>query len=328
MEYREDLEKPVIQSDEVLIKVKRCGICGSDREAFESEGLNIKGIILGHEFSGEVVELGNHVKRIKAGDLVTADPSIPCNECYWCVRHLQNMCKMPMSLGVTVNGAMAEYINVKATQLLKLPNSVSLEEGAMLEPLSVAIYAVQESQFKVGDNAVVLGAGVIGLLTLQVLKVAGASNVHVIEPVQSKQEIATLLGADAVFPPERWTKINRLTGKIGPDHVFDCVGLPQTLMNAMQLIRKGGNITVIGIHAEPFELDGYLQLTLKNITLRGLFGYIHDNFHTAISLIKQNKVKLKPLITKTIPLEDVPRALEELSKPDHEDLKIIVNVSD
>jgi L-iditol 2-dehydrogenase len=273
VEIKENLEKPLHSDDEVLIKVKRVGICGSDVESYATGALYLTGNVLGHEFSGEIIEVGKDVKKVKTGMRVTVNPQIPCHECYWCLHDQENMCKLQnYALGTTEHGAMRAFINVKAERVHVLPESVSYEAGSTVEPLAVAIYAVRQSGFIVGDSAAIFGAGTIGLMTIQVLKNAGAGNIYVIEPVESKQQRALAVGADKVFKPNIWNKITRLTDKVGPDHVFDCVGKPETVMTSIQLVKKGGHVTLIGIHTDPFEMKGFMQIALNNITIRGVYG--------------------------------------------------------
>jgi 2-desacetyl-2-hydroxyethyl bacteriochlorophyllide A dehydrogenase len=323
---KDDLTKPEINPDEVLIKVKKVGICGTDVGSYETGGPYLPMKIIGHEFSGEIVEVGEKVKKIKIGNRVTANPQIPCHECYYCLHHQENMCKLQnYSLGTTEHGAMRDFINVKAERVHILPDNVSFENGAIVEPLSIAINAVQESGFKLGDNAAVLGAGPIGLFVVQVLKTAGAKSIFVLEPVESKQKKALELGADKAFDPKAWNKIVRLTNKLGPDHVFDCVGLSSTVSTSLSLIKKGGCITLIGMHSSSFEINNALLFTTNNITLKGFFGYNQDTFQTAISLLEQGEVDGESVITNHIKIDDVPQIFDKLANPPHNELKVIVD---
>lgn len=323
---RDDLPNPTIEKDEVLIKVKYCGICGSDIESFETGVLETPGIIIGHEFSGEIVEVGDDVRGWDIGDRVAANPALPCGKCYWCMHDQENLCKWTSAIGTTFNGAMAEYINVRSTRLFKLPDNVSTEEGALLEPLAVAVYAVQDSNLIIGQTCTVIGAGSIGLLTIQVLSAAGAREIYVIEPVQSKQQLALNFGAKKVFPPNKWSRINRLTKKIGPDHIYDCVGLPETFINSLKLIKRGGIITLVGIHAESFEMKGFLSMMLKNITMKGVYGYLNETFTTALNLVEKNKIDLKSMITRKIPLNQAVSVFEQLVDNKHKDIKVLVEI--
>ncbi|MHA1147486.1 MAG: zinc-dependent alcohol dehydrogenase [Promethearchaeota archaeon] len=326
VQYKEDLPDPEIKPDEVLIKVKICGICGSDIESYETGKLEIPGIILGHEFSGEIAKLGENVKSFEIGDRVGANPILSCDNCYWCKQGQEHMCKWSSGIGTTYNGAMAEYLVIKADNIYKLPDSVTFEMAAMLDPIAVGVYALQESSFKEGDNAVVIGAGTIGLFMIQVLKASRASKIFVLEPVKSKQEKAKAVGATQVFTPNQWSKIIRATKKIGPDFIFDCAGNPQTFMTSLQLIKKGGFISVIGIHVEKFEMKGFLQLMLKNITMRGMYAYDGGTFKTALTLLEKGKINMDPIITNRITLKEVPAMFEKLSNPPHEEIKVIIKM--
>jgi threonine dehydrogenase-like Zn-dependent dehydrogenase len=318
--------KPEIKSDEVLIQVKKVAICGSDVLSYETGGPYLPNKILGHEFSGELVEIGENVKKLKEGMRVTVNPQLPCHECYYCLHDQENMCKIKnYAYGTTEDGAMREFINVKAERVHVLPDNVSYEEGATVEPLSVAVYAVEQSGFCLGQNAAVIGAGPIGMMTIQVLRSAGANKIYVIEPVESKQKMAIELGADKAFLPKAWNKIVRLTDKLGPDHVFDCVGLSSTFSTALQLIKKGGKITLIGIHASTLEINNILFMTTNNISVRGVYGYNQDIYKTAINLYAQKKIRVDPLITSRIRLEQVPEMFKVLGNPPHEELKVIVD---
>lgn len=323
---KENLEKPSLKPEEVLVKVKYCGICGSDIESYKTGALEKPGIIIGHEFSGKIAEVGENVKGWNIGDRVTANPSLPCNKCYWCKHSQENLCKWSSALGTTFDGAMAEYINVNAERLIKIPDDVSLEEGALLEPLSVALYAVEQSGFNIGEDATVIGAGSIGLSAIQVLNAAGASNIFVLEPVESKQKLALEVGASNVFPPEKWGKINRITDRIGPEYVFDCVGLPETIMNSLQLVKRGGLITVIGLYTEPFEMKGFMSLMLKSITMKGVYGYLQDTFITGMKLIKNKRIDVRPMISRIVNIETVPELFKDLINRKHEDIKILVEI--
>lgn len=322
---RDDFPKPTIQPDEVLIKVKYCGICGSGIESYKMAGMYSSGIILGHEFSGEIVEVGDKVKKLKIGNRVTANPTLPCSDCYWCNRNQENMCKIHNNaLGIFTNGAMAEYINVNADRIHILSDSISYEEGATIEPLCVGLYAVQESGIKMGESAAVYGAGTIGLMTINALKAVGA-DIYVLELLESKHKLALELGADNVFSPKNWKKIHRLTDRRGPDHVFDCVGIGATITSSIDLVRYGGQITIIGMNPEPFEIKNFYGMAAGNKSLRGIYGYINDTFGTAINLLEKGKVNVKPMISKIIKLDEVPEIFEILSKP-HDEIKVLVEI--
>ncbi len=323
---KNDFLKPEINSDEVLIKVKKVGICGSGVGSYKTGGPYIPGNIIGHEFSGEIVEIGEEVKKLKIGSRVTVNPQIPCNDCYYCNHDQENMCKLQnYTLGATENGAMRDYINVKADRIHLLPDNVSYEGGATVEPLSIALHAIQQSGFRIGDTAAVLGAGPIGLFIIQVLKVSGAKKIFALEPVESKQKKALELGADKVFKPNAWNKIVRLTDKLGPDYVYDCVGLSSTVSTSLSLIKKGGCITIIGMHDSFYEIKNAQLLILNSITIKGTYGYTQDVYKTAISLLEQKKINVESIITNQIKIDEVPQMFEKLANPPHDELKVLVD---
>ncbi len=323
---KNDLTKPEIGQDEVLIKVKKVGICGTGVGSYETGGPFIPGNIIGHEFSGELVEIGENVKKLKIGNRVTVNPQIPCNECYFCIHDQENMCKLQnYALGTTEDGAMRDFINVKADRVHILPENVSYESGAIVEPLSIVIQGIQESGFKIGDTAAVIGAGPIGLFAIQVLRVSGAHKIYVLEPVESKQKKALELGADKAFDPKLWNKIVRLTDKIGPDHIYDCVGLSSTVTTSLSLIKKGGCITIIGMHDSSYEINNARLITTNSITIKGTYGYTQDVYKTALSLLEQGKINVETIITNRIKIDDVPQMFEKLANPPHDELKVIVD---
>ena len=323
---KDDFLKPEINSNGVLIKVKKVGICGTDVGSYETGGPNIPGKIIGHEFSGEIVEIGENVKKLKIGNRVTVNPQIPCNNCYYCNHDQENMCKLQnYSLGTTENGAMRDFINVKAERVHKLPDNVSYDGGAIVEPLSIALHAIQQSGFKIGDTAAVIGTGPIGLFVIQILRASGAKKIFALEPVESKQKIALELGADKVFKPILWNKIVRATDKIGPDHVYDCVGLSSTVTTSLSLIKKGGCITIIGMHDSSYEINNARLITINSITVKGTYGYNQDVYKTAISLLEQGKINIELFITNRITINEIPQMFEKLANPPHDELKVLVN---
>ncbi|RLE79903.1 MAG: alcohol dehydrogenase, partial [Thermoprotei archaeon] len=226
-----DTERPEIGDDQVLIRVKRCGICGSDIHAYKGKHPDfIIPIIPGHEFSGVIEEVGSSVKRVKEGDRVVVEPLKVCGKCYYCRRGAYNKCTNLKVLGAQVNGAFAEYIAVDERWVYRLPDNVSFEEGAMVEPLAVAVHAVKRANH-IGNNVLVLGSGTIGLLLAQVLKIYGASEVIVTDIKDWKLNLAKEFGAITVNPLKDDLKeaIDRVTGGIGVDSSFEAVGNEETL---------------------------------------------------------------------------------------------------
>ena len=209
-----DVPEPIVGKDQVKIKVRWCGICGSDVHEYREGPMLIPKnphpltgksfpIILGHEFSGDVVEVGKSVKRIAVGDRVTINCLIYCGTCLYCRQGEYNMCLKLGTVGLAWDGAFAEFVVVPEYTVIKIPDEVTYEMGAFAEPLAVAVRGVKRSRLKVGDTAVVIGAGPIGLLVIQAARVLGASKVFAIEPIQRRRELAKQLGASEVFDPTR-----------------------------------------------------------------------------------------------------------------------------
>ncbi|TXT64880.1 MAG: D-arabitol-phosphate dehydrogenase [Promethearchaeota archaeon] len=327
VEIKDDLEQPKPNSNEVLVKVRYCGICGSGVESFKHGGLYLPNKILGHEFSGDIVEIGGSVKGFKIGDRVSVNPGLPCGECYWCKQSKENMCKIANNaIGCTHDGGMAEYAAVRADQTHRIPDEMSYIEGACVEPLANCVYAVRESEIRLGENATVFGAGTIGLMTIQALSAAGVHQIYAIEPVKFKQEKALELGALKCLEPKKYNKVSRFTEGRGPDYIFDCVGIPESIMSSINLITRGGKIMLLGIHVGSFEMKGWMQVPLKNIRLQGIFGFTSEAFHTSLELIAHHKVDAKAIVTKIIKLDEVPAMFEELANPFHKEIKVLVEI--
>ena len=318
--YKIDYPEPTSLKDrEVLIKVKYCGICGSDLEAYQ-HGKVLMPIILGHEFAGDIVKLGPGVEGWAIGDRVTAYPSQFCGKCFYCQQGQENLCKNIINgLGITINGALAEYVKIPANYICKLPKELSYQEGAVVEPLSVGYHGVNLSGIQPADTAVVLGAGTIGLSTIQALKLRGIKEIYVIEPNAFNRNIALQLGAKEIIRP------NRLN-KIGPDFVFDCAGFPVTYKKDINIVRNGGTVVLLGIHFELTPIS-FLQLITKEVNLKGSFGYTFQEFKTIIKLLLQGKIHPESMITKIVPLSNIIKeGFQALLHPDRQAVKILAKI--
>lgn len=319
LEYVADFPKPTLAKDEVLIKVDYCGICGSDLEAFQY-GMILMPIIPGHEFSGEIAELGANVTNWRIGDRITCYPGSFCGKCYYCTQGEENLCKkMVLGLGLSINGAMAEYVKFPAKYLFKLPDTVSYEEGAIVEPLSVGYHGVKLSKIQPSDTAVVIGAGTIGIATIQALKLLNIKDIYVIDPNEFNRNIALQLGA-------KETKAPMLINKIGPDFVFVCAGFPDTYQNAIKIVRGGGSIILLGVHFDPVKTN-YLQIIAKEATLKGSFGYSNAEFQEVLALLAKKQFQPNLLISKKVKLENaVQDGFLELLSKEKKAVKILLEI--
>ena len=319
LELKEDFPRPVPSKNEVLIRVKYCGICGSDLEAYKY-GKVLTPLILGHEFSGDIEEIGSNVEGWNIGDRVTAYPGEFCGKCFYCERGDVNLCnRMLTGLGLSVNGAFAEFVKISADFLSKLPDSVSYEAGALVEPLSVGYHGVKKSGIRKNDTAVVIGAGTIGLSTIQSLKLNDIRNIHVIEPSEFNLNLAIQMGAQKAIRPSR-------LNKVGPDFVFDCAGFPKTYKDAISIIQKGGTIVLLGVHFKSVPIS-FLQLITKEVNMIGSFGYSHEEFKEIITLLSQDKIQTNLIISKKVKLDDaIEQGFHELLRPDKKAAKILIEI--
>ncbi len=307
----QELEVPKYKTDEVLIKVKYCGICGSDLPRALDGGVHSFPIVVGHEFSGQIVEVGAAVESVKVGDRVTAGALLPCGKCEACQQGRPAMCTNYGFIGSRQNGAMAEYVAVKAQNVVKLPDEVDYKEGAMIEPLTVALHGIQRVNIKAGATALVFGAGTIGLLALQCLKAVGAGKVYMVDVVDKKLELAKKLGADDVINSMNVDLNEYLSQNGKPEIVVENSGSPIAQAQCLEIVKKCGSVVYIGtatrdliLKPETFEkiLRGELNITGSWMSYSAPYpGY---EWTTAVEYIKEKKIDLKSMITNVYKLED------------------------
>jgi 2-desacetyl-2-hydroxyethyl bacteriochlorophyllide A dehydrogenase len=306
---------PVPGPEEALVRIKYCGICGSDLHAFEN-GFLLPGLTIGHEFSGIIESVGDNCDCRAPGEYVTGNNIIGCGNCSSCRKGLDNLCLEMRRLGITDQGAMAEYAVIPAKDLVKLPKDVSLEQAALTEPLSVGLHAINKININRDDKYLILGAGTIGLVVLALLKYLGVENVVVVEPNPERGAIAKRMGAAKVINPEI-TKVNReinsLTDNRGMNVVFECAGLPETIQEACSLGVAGATVVVLGICYQPVKLN-FLNLVTQEINIITAFGKTSKEFREAAGLIAGGLVDLSPLITGIVPVAEVAKAFHQPSR--------------
>lgn len=313
----EEVPYPVLEAHGVIIKVKACGICGSDLHVYKREDKG--GTIFGHEFSGEIVEVGREVKDIYPGMRVTAVGFRPCGECFWCKQGKGYRCSHMELIGYEFPGAMAEYVHVPYAVLgrtiFPLPEELSYEEGASVEPLSISYFSVNRAQPKPEDTALVIGLGVIGLHAVQVLKAMGVKTVIASGRRPARLKAAQALGADFVIDAAKEDTVGRvweITGNLGVDIVVECAGQQVTFDQSIAVVKGGGKVMLVGVYEEPLTWDP-LTAIAKNVSLIGCLG---GNFPACINLLKTGQVKARPLITHTFPLEEAAEAFRvQLADP-------------
>jgi L-iditol 2-dehydrogenase len=303
--------KPVPGPGELLVRVAACGICGSDVHGFDgSSGRRIPPLIMGHEAAGTVEEIGPQVQRFGAGDRVTFDSTIYCGECRFCGQGLVNLCDRREVLGVSCgdyrrNGAFAEYVLVPERITYKLPDAMPFEQAAMLEAVSVALHAVAVSDLRGGETALVIGAGMIGLLTLQAAKAAGCSRVFIADVDATRLELARQLGATETLQltgGELVRRCQELTDGAGVDVVLEAVGRDETISTGIDAVRKGGTVTLIGNVTPEVRLP-LQKVVSRQLRLQGTAASCGE-YPQAIEMITNGTMQVKPLITAVAPLSE------------------------
>jgi L-iditol 2-dehydrogenase len=306
-----DVPQPTLEPDAVLVRVRVCGICGSDIHGMDgSSGRRIPPIIMGHEASGEIAAVGEAVRGWKVGDRVTFDSTVYCGNCYFCRRGEINLCDNRRVLGVSTgeyrqHGAFAEYLAVPERILYRLPDSVTFEQGAFVEPVSIAVHAVNRTRVHVGDVAVVIGSGMIGLLVVQVLRAAGCGQVIAVDIDSSRLALACELGAHAGLRSDQVdvaATIRERTNGRGADCAFEVVGISPTVSLAVNSVRKGGQVTLVGNLSPNVDLPLQAIVT-REITLNGSCGS-QGEYDVCLDMIARGIVRVEPLLSAVAPLDE------------------------
>jgi L-iditol 2-dehydrogenase len=327
-----DLPAPEPGVDEILVRVAACGICGSDVHGYDgTSGRRIPPIVMGHEAAGVVAAVGSGVSKFKPGDRVTFDSTVYCGLCEFCLQGDINLCNNRQVIGVSCGdfrraGAFAEYVAVPQRISYHLPEALEFQEAAMLEAVSVALHAVRVSEMKGGETTLVIGAGMIGLLTLQAARAAGASQVLVADIDRTRLERAEKLGADATLllsGAELVKEIQRRTGGRGVDLVLEAVGREETIASSIRSVRKGGTVTLIGNISPEVKIP--LQVVVsRQIRLQGSCASSGE-YPEAMELLANGKIKVKPLITAVAPLSDGPRWFARLHAGEPNLMKVVLD---
>jgi L-iditol 2-dehydrogenase len=325
-----DLPRPTPLADEVLIQVAACGICGSDVHGYDgSSGRRIPPIVMGHEAAGRVAAVGEKVTSLAEGHRVTFDSTIYCGACSHCLRGDVNLCDNRQVLGVSCGdyrraGAFAEYVVVHARIVYRLPDQLSFTEAAMLEATAVALHAVNVTPVAPDSTALVIGAGMIGLLILQALRATGCSRVVVADIDDSRLKMATELGATAVLSAKSdlVPQITKLTYGTGVDVVLEAVGRNETVSAAIDCVRKGGTVTLVG-NISPEVTLPLQKVVSRQIRLQGSCASAGE-YPKAIELLASGTIRVNPLITAVAPLDQGPAWFERLHAGEPNLLKVVL----
>jgi L-iditol 2-dehydrogenase len=334
-EYRQfelvDCEVPVIGPNDVLVRVAACGICGSDLHGYDgTSGRRIPPIIMGHEAAGTIIEAGAEVDGAKAGDRVTFDSTIYCGQCAYCRRGQVNLCPNRRVLGVSCadyrqHGAFAEFVAIPQHILYGLPAGLSFEHAAMVEPVANAQHAVARLNVVQGERAIVVGSGMIGLLVVQALRIAGCGEVTAIDLDDSRLELARQMGASRTLNPKRLdvtAAILEATADAGADIAVEAVGNAPALATAIASVRRGGRVGLIGnLAAEvPFPLQSVVTRELTLIASCASAG----EYPRAIQLLASGAIDVAPLISAVAPLDEGQRWFDRLHAAEPGLMKVIL----
>lgn len=326
-----DLPVPEIGPEEVLIRVRACGICGSDVHGFDgSTGRRIPPVVMGHEASGVIEKKGSSVHLLREGDRVAFDSMISCGKCLFCRRGHQNLCDNRQVLGVSCgeyrrNGAFAEYVSVPQHIVYKLPDSLSFEHAAMIEPVSVAVHAVNITPVKLGDTAVVVGTGMIGLLTIQAARLAGCARIIAMDLEDHKLKVALANGADDVVNPRSTDVVKYVldsTDGRGVDVAFEAVGATDPIKNAIACTRKGGTVTLIGNIRPSIDLPLQSVVT-REIRVQGSCASSGE-YPECIALMGRGAINVGPMLTAKAPLSEGARWFDRLYSHEPDIMKVVL----
>jgi L-iditol 2-dehydrogenase len=325
-----NLPDPEPGRGEVLVSVAACGICGSDVHGYDgSSGRRIPPIVMGHEAAGTIAAVGESVNGFAEGDRVTFDSTIFCGACSNCRRGDVNLCDHRQVLGVSCAefrrpGAFAEYVAVPSRILYRLPDNLSFNEAAMLEAVSVALHGVSLAHVLPDSSALVLGAGMIGLLTLQALHAAGCSRVFVADLDRTRLKLAQEVGATAVLSSDKDVvgQVIQLTGGVGVDVVIEAVGRNETVKASIDSVRKGGTVVLVG-NISPEVTLPLQKVVTRQIRLQGSCASAGE-YPRAIELLASGAIQVKPFITAVAPLEEGPRWFERLYAREPNLMKVIL----
>ncbi len=337
----EEVPDPIPGPDDVILRVDWCGICGTDMGEYLHGPQFIPvdrphpltgakaPIILGHEFAGEIVATGRNVTHLKTGDRVGVDTIVFCGHCYWCKRHEHTLCPELGALGFHAHGGLAEYCAAPAYMCLPLPAGLTLEAAPLAETLSVVVRALRKGRMAVGESVVIIGAGAVGLMAVQMARIAGARAVYMVELAGIRQQKALELGADAVLDPQEvdvQTALLDLTDGIGADLALECAGHHETVVLAIDLVRRGGRAVIVGLPKQASQYF-FTDLVITEKEIIGSLSHVYDeDYAAAIRLLGDGRIQATPVISHRISLDQVvEEGFERLAASRADAIKIIVS---
>lgn len=324
-----DVEKPSLKANEVLLQTRRIGVCGSDIHVYH--GLHpYTGypVVQGHEIGGVVAEVGEGVSGFKPGDKITFMPQVTCGECYPCRHGMYHICESLKVMGFQTGGAAQEYFPLPVENVLKLPDNMSLDQAAMIEPIAVCVHALSRGGGAEGKRVIVLGAGPIGNLTAQVARASGAEAVMITDLSEYKLQKARECGIEITVNSGQENLGDAIARYFGPDKadlILECVGVEPTMTDAIQYARKGSTIVVVGVFGKKPVVDlGLVQD--RELTLTGTLMYQKPDYERAIELVAGGKMNLDQMITHRFPFERYLDAYHAIENAHGEYLKVMIEL--
>jgi len=327
-----DVPVPRMGEDEVLIRVKACGICGSDVHGYTGKtGRRIPPLIMGHEASGTIEKMGSAVRgKLKVGQRVTFDSTVFCNRCHFCRSGMINHCLNRQVFGVSIknyrrHGGFAEYVTAPWWVVYPIPDELSFENAAMLEPAAVALHAINRTPIHPEDTVVVIGTGTIGLFTISCAKMKKPRRIIAIDPDSSRLKIASQMKADLVLNPGKddiLGTIRKATNSWGADVVLEAVGIPETVNQAFDIVRNNGQVTLIGNVTPRVEVS-LQEVVSREINIRGTCASAGEH-RDCIDLFTSGKINPAPILSKVLPLSEGSEAFKELLEGKPGLLKVIL----
>ena len=324
------VDKPTPRPGDVLIRMRRIGVCGSDIHVFHGKHpYTSYPVVQGHEVSGDVAQVGEGVTGFSPGDLVTFTPQVTCGECYPCRHGMYHICDNLKVMGFQTGGAAQEYFIVPVEKVLKLPAGISADQAAMIEPTSVAVHALGRAGDIADKQVLVLGAGTIGNLVGQVAKALGARKVLITDVSAYKLEKARLSGIDAVVNTQSEELGPALLREFGPDKadlILECVGVQETISQAVSLARKGSTIVVVGVFGQKPQVDlGLVQD--RELNLVGTLMYQRSDYEKAIDLVAKGKLRLDVLVTNHFPFKQYLEAYHAIEAAKGNTMKVMIDIA-
>ena len=328
IEFRE-VDIPEVGPDQVLVKIKKIGVCGSDIHVYHGLHPYTKyPVTQGHEVSGQIVKLGQYVSDLAVGQKVTIEPQVFCGRCYPCLHGKYNLCEHLKVMGFQTTGTASEYFAVDASKVTVLPDEMTYNEGAMIEPLAVTVHAAKQFKDIKGANVAILGCGPIGILLSQSVKALGASQVMITDISDYRLSLAAECGADFTYNTKNKDFGEAMVEAFGPDKadvIYDCAGNDITMNQAIQNARKGSTIILVAVFAGMAHVD-LAKLNDSELDLNTTMMYRHADYVDAIRFVNEGKIQLKPLMSKHFDMKDYLQAYQYIDENREKTMKVLIDI--